>query len=212
MRNLKSVCVQSFLTAACIGALTLSGCATDVDNNSNSATASKLVENTGQQSAAVDKIESSAAQTNQQEEEKAQTPTPKKEVPRKLHKGSSYFSFPKNSPEAQLADFIDSPKEVAPKSFDLESIVFAKNDSKLTKEAKKQLDNVSKVMAAYYGTKYDLYVPTGGGVSKTLAKKRANAVREYFIKKGLNGQSISIVGNAAGSSALKGIELAVTDK
>ncbi len=138
-------------------------------------------------------------------------PAPVKEKPRKLHKGSSYFNFAKESSESKVADFVDSPKEKAPQSFPLDKVVFRDNNAKLTKDAKKQLENISKIMAAYYGVKVDLYVHAGGG-AKTLAKKRATAIKEYFIKKGLNGQRINIVGKSEGSGKQGDASITITSK
>lgn len=206
MKEISYIYKKAFCTLFCIGMISFAGCAADtqestVDQNTH------LVKTSSPELA--NKVEKKVEPVP--EKTIIQKTPPKKEKPRKLHKGSSYFSFAKESTESKMADFVDSPIEKVPQSFQLDQIKFAKSDSKLSRKAKKQLENVSKIIAAYYGVKLDLYVHPGTG-PKTLAKKRATAIREYFIKKGLSGQRINIVGNSEMQGAEGTVEITVTSK
>lgn len=203
MKEISYIYKKAFCALFCIGMLSFAGCAADTQESTVNKNTQLVKTNTPK--LAEKKVEPVPEKTIVQE-----TP-PKKEKPRKLHKGSSYFSFPKESTESKMADFVDSPIEKAPQSFQLDQIKFGKSDAKLSRKAKKQLENVSKIIAAYYGVKLDLYVHPGTG-PKTLAKKRATAIREYFIKKGLSGQRINIVGNSEMKGAEGEVELTVTSK
>ena len=175
MKEISSISIyqKAFCTLFCIGMISFAGCAADTQESAVNNNTHLVKSNSAE--LANEEIEPAPEKTVIQEK-----PPVKKDKPRKLHKGSSYFSFPKESTESKMADFVDSPLEKAPQSFPLDKIKFADADSKLSREAKKQLENVSKIIAAYYGVKLDLYVHPGAG-PKTLAKKRATAIREYFI-------------------------------
>ncbi len=130
--------------------------------------------------------------------------------PRTVLKGSKYFSFPKNSSEAQAADFLENPAQHPPKTFTFKNFGFRKELPQLTFKAKKSLKNIAQLFAAYQGMNVEIAV-TKGINNAALAKERGQVIIEHFKKIGIPQNRIKLT-ESQSTSNTPDVELHIVQK
>jgi len=116
-------------------------------------------------------------------------PRPKPVEPAKLGPTALELNLTSNTAEANIADFLSTPKVQVPKTFILESVQFPFNSAVLTPTSYSQLDNVARVMTEYPNAKIEVNGHTDSRGEETmnlvLSQKRAEAVQAYLMGKGI---------------------------
>lgn len=94
----------------------------------------------------------------------------------------------------------------------LSDVRFALDSAELTPEAKASLDGVAQTLGAAKGTTVEVGGHTddtgGAEYNLELSQKRANAVRDYLVSKGVDGASLTAVGYGNTRPLVSNVEVA----